>query len=81
MTSDKSPSRELPVPGRVSPASRARYRLLCSMLQTYAFGLLALAAAPTLFPVPQPPLWLTVGEIALAMAFLALIFFVAPKGQ
>ena len=81
MTSDKHPSQERPAPGLVSPASRARYRLLCSMLTTYAYGLVAVAMAPTLIPVRQPPTWVTLSELGLAMAFLAMTVFIAPKEQ
>ena len=81
MTSDKHPSQERPAPGLVSLASRARYRLLCSMLTTYAYGLAALAVAPALIPVRRPPMWISVGELGLALALLALAFLIAPRGQ
>jgi len=81
MTFNQTPSPEQPVPRRTVPLSRARYRLLCSMLTGYAHLLVALAVAPTLFPVRQPPVWEAIGEIVTAMAFLAMAFFVAPCGD
>jgi hypothetical protein len=77
---------EVPAPGRLGPRqsvaiSRARHRLLCSTLTIYAYGLVALAVAPTLIAMPQPPVWITVGEIGLAMGLLALAFYIAPTGE
>lgn len=81
MTSDRHPSRERPAPRLVSPASRARYRLLCSMLTTYGYGLVALAVAPAVIPVRQPPIAITLSEIGIALVFLGLAVFIAPKGS
>lgn len=68
-------------PGQTTPVSRARYRLLCSLLTTYTYGLVVLAMAPALFPVRHPPAWVTVSEIGVAMLFLAMAFFIAPRGE
>jgi hypothetical protein len=81
VTSDKPASPEQPAPRQTSAASRARYRLLHSLLTTYASGLVALAVAPTLFPVRQPTAWTTVSEFWLAIVFLVFAFFIAPRGQ
>jgi hypothetical protein len=51
------------------------------MLTTYAFGLVALAATQTLWPVRHPPIWITFGEIGLVVVFLAMAFFIAPRGD
>jgi len=80
VTSNKAPSPEQPTPRQTALVSPARYRLLVSMLTIYAYGLVALAVAPTLFPVRHPPAWVTVSEIGLAMVFLALAFYIAPSG-
>jgi len=76
VTSNKAPSPEQPA--AVSPE---RYKLLISMLKTYAFALVALATAPTLFPVRQPPAWVTISELTIAILFIALAFFIAPKAH
>jgi hypothetical protein len=80
VTSNKPASPEQPVAHQTATVSRARYRLLIRMLTNYGYGLIALALAPTLFHVRQPPAWVTVSEIGLAMVFLALAFLIAPRG-
>lgn len=78
---DKNASPEQPAPCQTASGSRARYRLLCSLLTIYAYGLVALAVASTLFAVRHPPGWVTVSEIVLAMVFRALGFYIAPRGE
>lgn len=79
MTTNKAPSPDQPVPRPCAWMSQARYRLLCSVLTNYAFGLIALAVAPTLFPVRQPPIWATFSEIGLAIVLLSLAFLIVPR--
>jgi len=81
MTSNKGDLPDQPLPRQSAPMSQARYRLLCSVLTNYAFGLIALVVAPTLIPVRQSPVWITFGEIGLAMIFLALALLIAPRGE
>jgi hypothetical protein len=79
MSSDKNASPQRSGSHLTSPPSRARYRLLCSLLTTYAYGLVGLAVAPTLIPVQQPPVWVTIGELVTSMLLLALAWLIAPR--
>jgi hypothetical protein len=79
VTSNKAPSSGQPASHRGTPMSRGRRRLLCSTLSTYGHGLVAFAVVSALFPAHQPPAWVRVSEIGLAMIFLALAFFIAPN--
>jgi hypothetical protein len=81
MTSDNGSSPVQLTPRPTTRASRARYRLLCSMLTTYGYGMVGLAVAPAVIPVRQPPIWISVGELGLAIVFLATAFFIAPRGS
>jgi hypothetical protein len=79
VTSNKVPSAERPAPHRTGSISRGRRRLLCSMLTNYAHGLVALAVASTVFSAWQQHVWTTFGETAIAIAFLAIAFFIMPS--
>jgi hypothetical protein len=49
------------------------------MLTNYAHGLVALAVASTVFSAWQQHVWTTFGETAIAIAFLAIAFFIMPS--
>ena len=81
MTPAEEMSPKSTAPRPITPASRARYRLLTSMLTTYSFGLVALSVAPMLFPVWQPPAGVTIGELMVAFGLLSVALLIAPRGQ
>ena len=53
--------------------------MLGSLLRMYAFGLVAFAVTQTLFAKRQPPNWVTLGELGLAMVFLGVALFIAQR--